>query len=174
VAGACALMPQKETNMRKFLIAWILVLFVATIYAKPMTGSVKSWEGDFKLKGEKLSVQIEGKPKLFLWLYQLDKGSKGTCIGFSRENGDMILAPNPNEKGIQPVYTGYVILFSKKDIAEIIVFYDVQGNGAGKLIEKYTYDGKVIKLTSRSQFFGRHEPVWKNITGEQTDALDKK
>ncbi len=160
--------------MRMILTVCMTALVVATAYAKPMTGSVESWEGHFKLKGENTSIQIEGQPKLFLWLYQLEKGSKGTCIGFSNENGDMILAPQPKEKGVQPVYTGHTILFGEKDIAEIIVSYDVQGNGGQKLVEKYTYDGKAIKLASRSQYFGKHEPIWKDITGEPKDEPDKK
>ena len=160
--------------MKKLLIACILALIVATAYAKPMTGSVESWEGDFKLKGEKISIKPEGKPKLFLWLYQLEKGSKGTCIGFSRENGDMILVPKPNEKGVQPAYTGHIVLFGAKDLVEIIVTYDVQGDGGQKLVEKYTYDGNIVKLTSRSQYFGKHEPVWKSIKVEQKNAPDKK
>jgi hypothetical protein len=137
--------------------------------AQPMTVSVESWEGTFKIKPH-VVVHAEGMPKLLLWIYQLDKGSKGTCIGFSRENGDMILAPPPNEKGVQPVYTGYSVVFEKKGIVEIIVTYDVQGNGRMKLVEKYTYDGKQVALASRSQFHGKHEPVWKKDKGEQIAA----
>jgi hypothetical protein len=151
--------------MKAVLVTCILGLLVATTYAKPMTSSVRSWEGDFKLTGRKIAVEPAGKPKLFLWLYQLDEGAKGTCIGFSRENGDMALMPKPSEKGVQPVYSGHVVLFDEKGTAEIIVTYDVQGNGGQKWVEKYTYDGSIIKLASRSQYFGKHAPIWKDVTG---------
>ena len=149
------------------MLALLCAAFVA--HAKPMTVSVDSWEGTFKIKPH-VVVDAEGGPKLLLWIYQLGKGSKGTCIGFSRENGDMILSPTPTEKGVQPVYTGHSVLFDKKGIVEIIVTYDVQGNGGMRMAEKYTYDGKQVKLASRSTYHGRHDPVWKNDKGEQIAA----
>jgi hypothetical protein len=151
----------------------LMLLFVAfTAHGKPMPSSVDSWEGTFKIKSPYLVIHAEGKPKLFLCLYELDKGSKGTCIGFARENGDMILIPKPNTKGIQPIYTGHSVLFGKGDIVEVIVTYDVQGNGRAKLVEKFAYDGKQIALLSRSCFHGKHNPVWKKDEVEQTTTAD--
>ena len=152
--------------MKMISVACVIAFAIATAYAKPMTDSVESWEGQFKLQSDKIVVQTEGNPKLILWQYQLEKGSRGTCIGFSTENGDMILVPKPNAKGVQPIYAGYGIIFSGTDLVEIIVTYDIQGNGGQKLVERYTYDGKLIKLSSRSQYFGKTEPIWKDITGE--------
>ena len=157
-------------NMKTRMSILIVLCMAFTVHAKPMTSSVDSWEGTFKIKSPQLVVHAEGHPKLFLWLYELGKGSKGTCVGFSRENGDMILAPKPNSKGVQPIYTGHSVLFGKKDIVAIIVTYDVQGNGRMKLVEKYTYDGKQVALASRSQFHGKHNPVWKKDKGEQIAA----
>ena len=159
-------------TMKTRMIILMLLCVAFTAHGKPMTSSVDSWEGTFKIKRTHLVIHAEGKPKLFLWLYKLDKGSEGTCIGFSRENGDMILAPKPNTKGIQPIYTGYSILFGKGDIVEVIVTYDVQGNGRAKLVEKYAYDGKQIALLSRSCFHGKHNPVWKKDEVEQNTTAD--
>lgn len=151
--------------MSTIQLASIVVLIATTAYAKPMTGSVESWEGRFTLKGDKIPLQIEGKPTLLLWLYQLEKEkkAKGICVGFSTENGDMILAPKPNENGTQPVYTGHIVLFGATGNVEIIVTYDVQGIGEQKRVEKYVYDGKVIKLTSQSHFIGKRRPIWKPV-----------
>lgn len=153
--------------MKTRMIAAMLLCLPVGAHAKPMTSSVDSWEGTFKIQGPHIAIQVEGMPKISLWLYQLDKGSKGTCIGFSNEDGDMILSPKPSEKGVQPIYTGHTVLFGQKDIAEIIVNYDVQGNGGMKLVEKYTYDGKQVALACRSLFGGRHDPVWRRDKGEQ-------
>jgi len=155
--------------MRTKLIV-LMLLLPMILHAKPMTSSVDSWEGTFKITPPYLAIQAEGLPELNLWLYKLDAGSKGTCVGFSRENGDMILAPTPNAKGVQPVYTGHFVLFDEAGHARIIVTYDVQGNGAMQSVEEYTYDGKQITLTSRSMFHGKHEPVWKKDKGEQAES----
>ncbi|MFC1739581.1 hypothetical protein ACFL1G_11135 [Planctomycetota bacterium] len=154
---------------RIMTILCTVLLFGTMAHAKPMTSSVESWEGIFSLQQGPVAIHAEGKPKLFLWLYQLDQGSKGTCIGFSRENDGMILAAKPNEKGVQPIYTGYYVLFGEDDTVELVLTYDVQGNGGQKVVEKYTYDGKQVRLTSQSEFFGKHEPIWKKFAGEPTE-----
>ena len=47
----------------------------------------------------------------------------------------------------QPVYTGHSVFLVETGVVEVIVTYDVQGNGGMKMAEKYTYDGKAIRLT---------------------------
>jgi hypothetical protein len=105
-----------------------------------MTSSVDSWEGSFRISKSNIPILAEGLPPLNLWLYELESASKGTCIGFSRGNGDMIFNPKANEKGVQPIFTGYSVLFVENGMVEIIVTYDVQGNGRMEWVEKYLYD----------------------------------
>lgn len=138
-----------------------------------MTSSVQSWEGIFKITSPCIAIRFEGLPQLNLWLYKLDTGSKGTCVGFSRENGDMILAPKPNTKGVQPVYTAHSVLFDEAGVAQIIVTYDVQGNDRMRSVEEYKWDGKQVVLASQSIFHGKDSPVWKKDKGEQSSAPDR-
>ncbi len=48
----------------------------------------------------------------------------------------MILAPRPQEKGVQPVYTGHSVFPSRTATVEVVVTYDVQGNGGMKMADK--------------------------------------
>lgn len=153
--------------MKVKLLILMLALPVMVLHAKPMTSSVESWEGVFNITSSPMSIRAEGLPVLNLWTYNLDTGSKGTCVGFSRENGDMILAPKPNAKGVQPIFTGYSILFDEGNIAQLILTYDVQGNGQMKRVEEYRYDGKQVSRVSSSIFHGKHDPVWKKDGDEQ-------
>ncbi len=130
--------------------------------AKPGITSVESWEGTFEIQPQPIAIDIEGKPKLHLWLYSLEKNSKGTCIGFSRENGELLFQPEPNSKGVQPLYTGYTVLFKDSDRVEIILMYDIQGNGGQKWVEAYNFDGQEIRLVSQSRNSGKHNFTWKN------------
>ncbi len=132
-------------------------------HGNPMSESVDSWEGTFKITSPHMIIQAEGLPELNLWLYKIHTGSKGTAIGFSREDGHMILAPKPNAKGVQPIYTGHVVIPDESDDVRIIVSYDVQGNGGMRLVEEYKYDGKQVILASRTLFHGKHDPVWRKI-----------
>jgi hypothetical protein len=146
--------------MNKLLL--ILSLFVTSLVtAKPMTAYVESWEGRFTRVSDPISIRAEGRPTLLLWLYQLDRGSKGTVVGFSTEAGDMIVAPKPNEKGVQPIYTGHYVVFGEKDVVEVVVAYDIQGNGAQKRVEKYTYTKESLRLVSVSWYTGKREWMWK-------------
>ncbi len=56
------------------LIAAVGILTSLGAQAKPMTGSVTSWEGTFVLQSPHIVIQAEGAAELFLWLYQLDGG----------------------------------------------------------------------------------------------------
>lgn len=135
----------------------------------PMTSSVDSWEGTFKISPAYIAIQAQDFPAVNMWLYKLEKGSKGTCIGFSRQNGDMLLTPKPNTQGVQPIYKSHFVLFDEGNVCRIIVTYDVQGNGRQRLVEDYTYDGKQITLASRSLFDGKQNLMWKKL-----DIRDKK
>ena len=134
---------------------------------QPMTGSVTSWEGTFALQSPHTVIQAEGAPPLFMWLYQLDRGSKGSAVGFSNSEGDMIWAPRPQEKGVQPIYTGHSVFLGGTGAVEVIVTYDVQGNGGMKMAEKYVFDGKSVRLVAQSTFFGKTKSEWKRTDGEQ-------
>jgi len=152
--------------MRTILIAALGMLAGLAAQAKPMTGSVTSWEGTFTLQSPHIVIQAEGVPALFMRLYQLDRGSKGTAVGFSNSEGNMIWAPRPQEKGVQPVYTGHSVFLDATGAVEVIVTYDVQGNGGMKMAEKYLFDGKSVRLVAQSTFFGKIKPEWKKTDGE--------
>lgn len=152
--------------MRTTLTAALGILTGLNAQAKPMTEAVTSWEGTFVLRSHHIVVRAEGAPTLFMWLYQLDEGSKGTAVGFSNSDGDMILAPHPQEKGVQPVYTGHSVFPSGTGTVEVIVTYDVQGNGGMKMAEKYVFDGKAVRMAAQSTFFGKMKPEWKRTDGE--------
>ncbi len=146
--------------MKSFLAILILTAASLTAHGKPMTGSVSSWEGEFSLSPEPIPIRVDGKPALTLWLYALKSGSAGSAIGFSNEDGDMILVPHPNEKGVQPVYQSHAVTFTANGNAEIVVLYAIQGNGGQVRAEKYEYDGKTLRLVSKYRHGGRHDPVW--------------
>jgi len=152
--------------MKRILTIAFAVLMSVSAQAKPMTGSVTSWEGTFVLRAPHIPIKTEGGPPLFMWLYQLDQGSKGTAVGFSNSDGDMIFAPRPQEKGIQPIYTGHSVFLAQTGVVEVIVTYDVQGNGGMKMAEKYVYDGKAFRLAAQSTFFGKVKPEWKRTDGK--------
>lgn len=145
---------------------WVSALMAVAVgwvaQAKPMTGSVSSWEGTFVVNPTNVAIRVAGKPPLTMWLYELGSESAGTAIGFSNETGDMILAPQPNATGVQPVYLHHAVTFATNGNAEVVVVYRVQGNGGQIYVEKYEYDGKGVALISKSLYGGRHEPVWRS------------
>ena len=145
--------------MKQRLIAAIFLLATVAGHGKPMTGAVSSWEGRFVLSDKKIVIRTPGKPDLRMWLYRLPGGSEGTAVGFSNEHGDMILSPAPSEKGVQPVYIRHLVSFAEDGNVELLVLYRVQGNGGLLLVEKYVYDGKHIRLSCKSLYGGRHDPV---------------
>ena len=152
--------------MKTILIAALGILTMLGAQAKSMTGSVTTLEGTFAMQSPHIVIQAEGAPALFMWLDQLDGGSKGTAVGFSTSDGDMILDPHPQEKGVQPVYTGHSVFPCGTGMVEVIVTYDVQGNGGMKMAEKYVFDGRRISLAAQSTFFGKVKPEWKRTDGE--------
>jgi hypothetical protein len=147
--------------MKQILGIFTAIAISMNAYGKPMTGSVSSWEGDFSLNPTNISIHVADKPIVTLWLYELKSGSKGTALGFSNEDGDMILAPHPTEKGVQPIYQNHAVTFTITSNAEIVVIYKVQGNGGQTYVEKYEYDGKKISLMSKTLHGGRHDPIWR-------------
>jgi len=153
--------------MKTTLTIVIGLLVGASAFAKPMTSAVESWEGTFVLRSPHIPIKTDGEPSLFMWLYQLDQGSKGTVVGFSNSDGDMIFTPHPQAKGVQPIYTGHSVFLVEAGIVEVVVTYDIQGNGGMKVAEKYVYDGKAIRLAAQSTFFGKTKPEWKRTDGEQ-------
>lgn len=153
-------------KMRTILITAFGMIAGLAAQAKPMTGSVTSWEGTFALQPPHIVIKAEGAPTLCMWLYQLERGSKGTAVGFSNSDGDMIWAPRPQGKGVQPVYTGHSVLLGGTGAVEVIVTYDVQGNGGMRMAEKYVFDGKSVRLAAQSTFFGKIKPEWKKTDGE--------
>jgi hypothetical protein len=100
-----------------------------------------------------------------MMLYQLDVGAKGTALGFANWEDDAIWAPHPQEKGVQPVYTGHLVLIVAPGVMEVIVTYDVQGNDGMKVVEKYVFNGRRITLAAKSGFSDKSDPAWK-----RTDA----
>jgi len=145
----------------------VLALFAGALAeAKPMTADVTSWEGTFELQSPCIAINAKGGPPLSMWLYRLDQGSKGTAIGFSTSDGDMIWAPRPQQKGVQPLYSGHCVFIDAGGTVEVIVTYDVQGNGGMRMAEKYVFDGKSVRLVAQSTFFGKIEPEWKRTDGE--------
>ncbi len=140
----------------------ILALFImaAVSQAEPMTSSVSSWEGTFTIKDAHTPIRITGLPTINLWLYELQSGSKGTAIGFSTEEGDTMIAPKPEEKGVQPVYTGHFVSMTDEKTADILVTYSVQGNGGWKVVERYVYNGETITLTDLTMNGGKPDFEW--------------
>lgn len=137
---------------------------------KPMTSSVNSWEGDFTLEGTNIPIRIRDMPTIFLWKYELHSGNGGIAIGFSNENRDMILAPKPYDKGVQPICTGYFISINDDHTADIYVTYSIQGNGGWKAVEKYVYDGKTISLHSTTLNGGKPDFEWFSLAPAATEA----
>jgi len=156
--------------MKRAITAVVLALATLAIHAKPMTGAVSSWEGTFVLSPDALDIRVSGKPDLRMWLYKL-KGEAGvTAIGFSNANGDMLLSPSPADKGPQPVYRAHFVSFGADNHVDVLVCYDVQGNGGLLSVEKYIYDGKQIRLAGKSWYGGRHDPVWHMDGGKAIPA----
>jgi hypothetical protein len=140
------------------------ILLATTVgYGKPMPVNVSSWEGRFELSPENILIRVPGKPALRMWLYRLPGGDGGSAVGFSSEDGDLLLAPTPEEKGVQPVYLQQVVSFSEDGHVEVLVLYRVQGNGGLLLVEKYIYDGTRIKRSCISRYGGRHDPRWQRV-----------
>ena len=164
--------PQTFTKIMKPLLA-LLTLFLMSVSAngEPMIESVSSWEGEFLLIRESIPIQVPSKSPLDMWLYKLKTGSEGNAIGFSDQHGNMMLAPHPKTKGVQPIYQSHVVTFASNGNAEVIVVYTVQGNGGLKYVEKYEYDGKVLSLKSRSHYGGRHSPAWHQVKDRGQDSV---
>ena len=151
-----------------------LLMMATVVLAKPMTSSVNSWEGDFTLKNTKTPIRIKGLPTIILWEYELKSGSKGTAIGFSTGDGDMIRAPKPQEEGIQPVYTGHFVLVNDDKTADILVTYAVQGNGGWKVVERYVFDGKTLTLKTVTMNGGKPDFEWfRETKGAEQSASDR-
>lgn len=140
--------------------------------AKPMPGSVQSWEGDFLINGTNTPIAIKTMPHLFLWRYDLRGGSGGTAIGFSRENGDMIRAPTPQDRGTQPIYSGHTVIVNDDKSADILVFYKVQGNGGWQMVEQYNYTGNGITLQSTTMNGGKPDFLWFRQNEEANHAVE--
>ena len=136
---------------------------------KPMPIWVSSWEGDFPIGNKSTPIRIRGMPAIDFWIYELPAGSKGTVIGFSNEEGDMILVPTPNDMGVQPIYTGHFVSVNDDGTADIFFTYAVQGNGGWQWVEKYTYNGKSISLQKITLNGGKPRFEWfrKENQGEQ-------
>ena len=144
-------------------------MMATVVMGKPMTLSTSSWEGEFTIGKTNTPIRIRGMPTLLLWIYELPAGSKGTVIGFSNEEGDMMLAPTPNAMGVQPIYTGHFVTLNDDGTADIIFTYSVQGNGGWQWVEKYTYNGKSISLQKITLNGGKPNFEWfeKENQGEQ-------
>ncbi len=150
-----------------------LIMMTTVALAQPMTSSVSSWEGDFTLKNTNTPIRIKGFPTIILWEYELKSGSKGTTIGFSTGDGDMISAPKPQKKGVQPVYTGHFVSVIDDKTADILVTYSVQGNGGWKVVERYVYDGRTISLRGVTMNGGKPDFEWfRETKGEQSPGGD--
>ena len=173
--------------MKRAITAVVLALATLAIHAKPMTGAVSSWEGTFVLSPDALDIRVSGKPDLRMWLYKRKGESGCTAIGFSDVNGDMLLSPSPADKGPQPVYRTHFVSVGADNQVDVLVCYDIQGNGGMLLVEKYIYDGKHIRLAATSWYGGRHDPVWhmdggkaipaarveEKLTGESPDVTSR-
>lgn len=72
----------------------------------------------------------------------------------------MMIAPKPEEKGIQPVYTGHFVSVTDEKTAYILVTYSVQGNGGWKVVERYVYDGETITLGGVTINGGKPDFEW--------------
>ncbi|MCC6490807.1 MAG: hypothetical protein IT364_25190 [Candidatus Hydrogenedentes bacterium] len=126
----------------------------------PMPKTVESWEGVFTVHDSHIAIRIRDMPVVYMWIYELASGSKGTPIGFSDEKGAVLQAATPNEKGVQPIYKDHVVSVNDDGTADIFVMYSVQGNGAMKMVEKYVYDGKTLVLKSTTMNGGKPEFEW--------------
>ncbi len=153
--------PNRAMTLSHGLAGIAILLAAAVGYGKPMPVYVSSWEGRFELPPESILIRVPGKPGLRMWLYQLPWGDGGTAVGFATDSGDMLLAPMPEEKGVQPVYVQHVVSFGENGHAEVLVLYRVQGNGGLLLVEKYIYDGRCITRSCTSRYGGRHDPRWR-------------
>ena len=145
-------------------------MMATVVMGKPMTLSTSSWEGEFTIGKTNTPIRIRGMPTLLLWIYELPAGSKGTVIGFSNEEGDMILAPTPNAMGVQPIYTGHFVTLNDDGTADIIITYSIQGNGGAKWVDKYIYSGESISLQKTTFNSGKRRFEWygKENEGEQS------
>lgn len=137
-----------------------IALLATSVFAKPMTGSVRSWEGEFLINRTNMPIRIRGLPGLILWKYDLQNGSGGTAVGYSTDAGDMLRAPTPQGKGVQPIYTGHIVVVNDDDSADILVTYRVQGNGGWQVVEKYHYTGTTITLASTTMNSGKPRFEW--------------
>ncbi len=59
--------------MKTELITIVFAGLMLVAHAEPMTSSVTSWQGAFRISGQHTVIQSEGMPNLLLWLYQTDK-----------------------------------------------------------------------------------------------------
>lgn len=158
--GSCQ---RKTFSMKPLLLTTFFLILGVPVFSQPTVDDVQSWEGRFKRKTLSLVLKTNSLPDLHLWIYILESGSKGTCIGFATDGGNMLLPPAPSQKGVQPMYTGHSVFAKEGGAARVVVTYDIQGNGGMQLAEEYLWDGKDVTLSARSQYFGKHDPVWKSI-----------
>ena len=144
-------------------------MMATVVMGVPMTLSTSSWEGEFTIGKTNTPIRIRGMPTLLLWIYELPAGSKGTVIGFSNEEGDMMLVPTPNAMGVQPIYTGHFVSVNDDGTADIVVTYSIQGNGGAQWVDKYTYTGESISLQKTTINRGKPKFEWygKDNEGEQ-------
>ena len=140
------------------LLGSLLMLAIATVTlrAEAMPRVVRSWEGEFVLDSDAVTVRIQQKAPIKLWFYRLHTGSEGVVVGFSDSEGKLLLAPTPANQGIQPIYREYFVFGT----SEIAVVYDVQGNGGRTIVESFRYDGTHFFRVSAWQYGGRHDPIW--------------
>src|SRR5262245_7136042 len=135
--------------MHKFLtLLWIAASVNA---AEPMTNSFDTYEGRFVADDEKTRINIRGLPPIDLWTYRKGSGPyDGIAVGFSDDQGRVLRGPTPNEKGVQPIYSGYIVSVNSNNTADIFITYSVQGNGGIKEVEKYNFDGTNLVLQSKT------------------------
>ena len=146
--------------MKLFLTAILMAMAVCTVDGKPMTESVSSWQGVFKLNSTNTPIRFKELPAIILWRYDLPGSEGGTAIGFSAENGDMLLMPTPTEKGVQPIFADYMVTMPATNVADILVRYSVQGTGGWKVVEDYRYNGKKIDKVSETLNSGKRDFKW--------------
>lgn len=58
---------EQDRRMKLYLTAMLMASLVLSADAKPMTGSVESWEGVFNLNGTNTPIRIAGLPTILLW-----------------------------------------------------------------------------------------------------------
>lgn len=131
------------------------------VYGAPMPTSVSSWEGEFHRTPDDVTVQIEGHDGFRLCFYQLAGASGGIVVGIADSRGERIVDPVPNHRGVQPIYRGYVVTIQSGREAELVLMFDVQGQGGCRRADSYRVQNGKFTMIGRSYYGGRHDPVWK-------------